>query len=148
MVDNKAAMRNLALLPFASLLLLAATSPTAPVEVHVSGVNAAQGRIHVDVCPEAQFTREKCPWSAEATSRAGTTTVIVNGVPPGRYAAQAYWDANGNGKADRNFIGLPLEMVGFSNDVRIKMSRPRFAAAAFDHGAAPTRIAFAVHKVP
>jgi uncharacterized protein (DUF2141 family) len=140
-------MRRLAAL-LACPLLLSAAPATAPVEVAVSGIGAARGQVRVSICPPAQFTREGCPWSANATARAGTTLVTVPNVPPGRYAAQAYWDANGNGKADRNFIGMPLELVGFSNDVRVKMSRPAFAAAAFDHGSAPTRIAFAVHKIP
>jgi uncharacterized protein (DUF2141 family) len=102
----------------------------------------------VDICPEKKFTREDCPWSAEAPAVAGTTIVVVKGVPPGRYAAQAYYDKNGNGKADRNFIGMPTELVGFSNDVRVRLSRPKFAAAAFEHGETPLRIGFAVRKIP
>ncbi|MCJ2186532.1 DUF2141 domain-containing protein [Novosphingobium beihaiensis] len=140
-------MRRLMAL-LAGSLLPGAAPAGAPVEVAVSGIETASGKVHVDICPPAQFTRKDCPWSADTAARAGTTVVTVRGVPPGRYAAQAYWDANGNGKADRNFIGMPLERVGFSNDVRVKMSRPKFAAAAFDHGTAPTRIAFAVHKIP
>lgn len=134
----------LALVP----MLVAAASAPAPITVAVSGIGSAKGRVHVDICPEKQFTREDCPWSAEAPARAGTTSVTVPGVPAGRYAAQAYWDANGNGKADRNFIGMPTELVGFSNDVRVKLSRPKFAAAAFDHGAENKRITFAVRKIP
>jgi uncharacterized protein (DUF2141 family) len=151
-MDHYFAMRRLVLLPALSLLLgtgLLGASPTgAPVVVAVSGIGAAKGRVHVDICPKPQFTREDCPWSAEAPAREGTTVVTVPGVPPGRYAAQAYWDANGNGTADRNFIGMPRELVGFSNDVRVKLSRPKFAAAAFDHGASETPIAFAVRKIP
>lgn len=138
--------RTFAIIPLA--LLLGASPQAAPVEVAVSGIAAATGRVHVDICPPAKFTREDCPWSAEAAAVSGTTTVTVPGVPPGRYAAQAYWDKNANGRADRNFIGMPLELVGFSNDVRVKMSRPKFADAAFDHGSAKTRITFAVRKIP
>ncbi|MCT2398106.1 DUF2141 domain-containing protein [Novosphingobium mangrovi (ex Huang et al. 2023)] len=140
-------MQRLALL-LALPFLIGAGPAGAPVEVAVTGIATARGRVHVDICPESRFTRKDCPWSAEAPARAGTTTVTVPGVPPGRYAAQAYWDANDNGKADRNFIGMPLEPVGFSNDVRVKLSRPKFAAAAFEHGNAKTPITFAVHKIP
>ncbi|MCB2060352.1 MAG: DUF2141 domain-containing protein [Novosphingobium sp.] len=130
------------------LVLVAANQPGAPITVAVSGIAASKGKVHVDICPEKKFTREDCPWSAEAPAVAGTTTVVVQGVPPGRYAAQAYYDANGNGKADRNFIGMPKELVGFSNDVEVHLSRPKFAAAAFTHGQGPTRIGFAVRKIP
>lgn len=135
-------------LAIAALPLIGAAPAGAPVVVSVSGIGAAKGRVHVDICPEAKFTRTACGWSGEAQASAGTTTVTVAGVPAGRYAAQAYWDENGNGKADRNFIGMPTELVGFSNDVRVKLSRPKFAAAAFTHGSAPTRISFSVHKIP
>ena len=126
----------------------AAAAPGAPVAVSVSGIPAGKGRVHVDICTEKTFTKENCPWSAEAPARAGTTVVRVPGVPPGRYAAQAYWDANDNGKADRNFVGMPLELVGFSRDVRVKLSRPKFVDAAFAHGDEPSSIALTVRKVP
>jgi uncharacterized protein (DUF2141 family) len=146
-----ALMRHLYLLPIALLAAAPnafASPPGSPVVVAVSGITGTKGKVRVDICPEAHFTQPNCPWSATAAAAAGTTVVTVPNVPPGRYAAQAYYDANGNGKADRNFIGMPTELVGFSNDVRVKMSRPKFADAAFTHGAGEQRIAFAVHKIP
>ncbi len=44
-------------------------------------------------------------------------------------------------------ISIP-DVVGFSNDVRVKMARPKFAEAAFAHGEGPSRITFAVRKIP
>ena len=122
-------------------LLGAATPPTAPIVVAVSGVRTSEGRVHVDICPPARFL-DDCPWSGEAPAVAGVTEVIVNGVPPGRYAAQAFHDRNGNGKVDRGLFGVPKEGVGFSNDAKIVLAPPKFADAAFDHGAVSQRIAF------
>jgi len=131
------------------LLLLSAASPGgSPVVVTVSGVTGSQGRVHVDICTPKSFTRENCPWSAEAPARKGTTVVTVPNVPPGRYAAQAYYDANSNGKGDRNLIGMPTELVGFSRDVKVKMARPKFDDAAFAHGDGGSQITFAVRKIP
>lgn len=129
-------------------LPVAAQAKGASVTVAVSGIGAAKGRVHVDICPERQFTREDCPWSASAPASAGTTMIVVENVPPGRYAAQAYWDANANGKADRNLMGMPTELVGFSNDVKVSLSRPKFRDAAFDHGDKPGRIGFSVRRIP
>lgn len=131
-----------------ALLLVSAAPAGQPIVVTVSGITASQGRVHVDICTPSSFTRESCPFSAKANAREGATVVTVPNVPPGRYAAQAYYDANGNGKADRNMLGMPLELVGFSNDVKVKLSRPKFEASAFKHGGAPTQIAFAVRKIP
>ena len=140
-------MRRLLLLPL-GLLAAAAAPGAASITVAVTGITGAKGQVHVDICVEKQFPDGGCSWTATAPAAAGTTLVTVPAVPVGRYAAIAYYDANGNGKADRNFIGMPTELVGFSNDVRVHFARPRFADAAFDHGAAAQRIAFAVRKIP
>ena len=129
-------------------LLIGAAPGTAPITVAVSGVGAAEGRVRVDICTPATFTYETCPYHATAPASAGTTTVTVAGVPPGTYAAQAYWDREGNGKGGRNFMGMPTELVGFSRDPKVGMARPKFTGSAFEHGPGGTRIAFRVRKIP
>jgi uncharacterized protein (DUF2141 family) len=42
----------------------------------------------------------------------------IDNLPPGRYAAFAFHDGNGNGKVDANFVGVPIEGFGFSNNIR------------------------------
>lgn len=125
----------------AALLLLAGVVPAGTIAVDVVGVRSAEGRVHVDICPETLFLKD-CPYSGDAPARLGTTTVLVQGVPPGRYAAQGFHDRNGNGKVDRALFGIPTEGVGFSNDAKIRMAPPGFAEAAFAHGASPQRIQF------
>lgn len=140
-------MRAILIFP-AMLLLGGATAGTAPITVSISGVGAAQGRVHVDICTPKTFTRENCPYAGEAPARAGTTVVTVKDVPTGTYAAQAYWDKNGNGKGDRNFLGMPTELVGLSRDPKVKLSRPKFGGSSFEHVAYGTSIAFTVRKIP
>lgn len=64
---------------------------------------------------------------------AGAPTATFADVPPGSYAVSAFHDRNGNGVLDSNFIGLPKEPVGMSNNPKI-MGRPRFKPAQFSHG--------------
>jgi uncharacterized protein (DUF2141 family) len=40
-------------------------------------------------------------------------------------------DTNGNGRADTNFLGIPTEGVGVSNNVMPRMSTPTFDANRF-----------------
>lgn len=122
------------------LLALAAAPPGGTLTIAVDNVRNAAGRVHVDICPEAQFLKEDCPVSAEAVARPGETFVTVRGLPPGRYAVQAFHDENGNGHVDRGLLGIPKEGIGFSNDAPIRLGPPKFAAAAFDHGSAPQLI--------
>lgn len=43
---------------------------------------------------------------------------------PGRYALKFFHDANNNGTMDRNLLGIPTEMFGFSNDAKLKLGPP------------------------
>jgi uncharacterized protein (DUF2141 family) len=130
-----------AIAAFAGLTLIAAPATGGSIEVAVSGVRSAQGRVHVDICRRADFLKD-CPYSGEAPARAGVTTILIRDVPPGCYAAQGFHDRNANGKVDRGLFGIPKEDIGFSNDAPVRAAPPRFEAAAFDHGPADQRIGF------
>jgi uncharacterized protein (DUF2141 family) len=75
-----------------------------------------------------------CPYHAIAKAAAGTVQVVVNGVPPGVYAVEAFQDANDNGRIDRNFFGLPTEGIGFSRDAAFHFGPPSFNDAAISLG--------------
>jgi uncharacterized protein (DUF2141 family) len=121
----------------------AAADPAASITVEVSGVRAATGMVRVSVCPHNLFLGN-CPWSASAPAHGGIVTVVVPGVPPGRYAVQAFHDADSDSKLARNWIGIPREGIGFSNDAMAHLTYPRFSVAAFDHGVTAQHIAVTV----
>ena len=51
-------------------------------------------------------------------------------IPAGEYALLVYFDENDNGKMDKNFIGIPTEPLGFSNDYKPK-GPPSYSRAMF-----------------
>lgn len=75
---------------------------------------------------------------------AHTTSVIANGraacefsaVASGTYAVSVIHDENSNGKLDTNFLGIPREGVGASNDAKGHFGPPKFDAAAFNFSGA------------
>jgi uncharacterized protein (DUF2141 family) len=62
---------------------------------------------------------------------ANATSARFENIPAGTYAISAFHDANGNGKLDSNFLGLPLESVGMSNNPKLN-GPPRFKPARFN----------------
>ena len=52
-------------------------------------------------------------------------------IAPGTYALVIAHDENMNGKLDTNWLGVPTEGYGFSNDVKVWLSAPSFSAASF-----------------
>ena len=117
--------------------------PDGAIVVDVSGVRSDQGQVRVSVCPREKFLGD-CPWFASAPAHKGDVSVTVPGVPPGRYAVQAFHDADGDGKLARNWIGIPREGVGFSNDAMAHLTYPRFSVAGFDHKSATQHVAVRV----
>lgn len=58
-------------------------------------------------------------------------TVIFNSIPKGTYAVSAFHDENDNKKMDTNFIGIPKEPIGVSNDATGFMGPPKYNDAKF-----------------
>jgi uncharacterized protein (DUF2141 family) len=52
-------------------------------------------------------------------------------MPPGTYALAVIHDENSNGTLDTNWLGIPTEGYGFSNDATGLLGAPSFAAASF-----------------
>jgi acyl-CoA reductase-like NAD-dependent aldehyde dehydrogenase/uncharacterized protein (DUF2141 family) len=65
---------------------------------------------------------------------------IDTDLPPGTYAVSVYEDWNGNHKLDHNFLGIPREPVGASNNPKGRMGPPRFDECSFYLGTAPKSI--------
>jgi len=59
-------------------------------------------------------------------AKLGTVNVNVASVSPRSYAIQAYHDENDNLTVDRNFLGIPNEAIGFSNNAPVRFGPPRF----------------------
>jgi uncharacterized protein (DUF2141 family) len=59
-------------------------------------------------------------------------TLCVAAPEKGRYAVVVYHDENDNHKFDRNWIGLPTEGFGVSNNPTFHLAPPNFEESAFD----------------
>jgi uncharacterized protein (DUF2141 family) len=63
----------------------------------------------------------------------GKCIVKFSGFTPGIYAVSVLHDENGNGKTDTNFIGIPTEGLGTSNNPKT-FGMPGFDDAKFQFG--------------
>ncbi|WP_299127153.1 DUF2141 domain-containing protein [uncultured Winogradskyella sp.] len=58
-------------------------------------------------------------------------TVTFKDLPKGNYAVSIFHDENDNGKMDTNFLGIPKEDYGCSNDATGFMGPPKWNDAKF-----------------
>ncbi len=101
--------------------------------VRVSALNNDRGRVAVALFASAEaFPDQKRALAGQLTRiQNGKATVRFENVRPGVYAVAVLHDENENSKMDFNFLGMPLEGYGFSNDASAMFGPPSFDAASF-----------------
>jgi len=135
----RAPARHLPFIAIAALSLLAAASHTmaADLTVTVEGARSSDGQVLFALYDSADgFPSSDRRLQAQMAPAAqpGGATAVFRGLPAGRYALAVFHDANGNGKLDRNLLGMPTEAFGFSNDAMGVASAPSFDKAAVEVG--------------
>lgn len=120
----------------AAAILAMNLAGAADLTIHIDDVKSASGNVLVAV-----FTSEgsflKAPAKASgAKAEPNSTAVVFKDLPEGEYAFAVYHDANGNGKLDKNLLGIPTEDYAFSNNALGKMGPPSYASAKFAFPAA------------
>lgn len=117
------------------LLLLGNSAATTTVTVDVSGLRNKAGTVYLCMTAKPKVFPRGCdsdPDRRVAAIKASDTGVMtLRDVAPGRYAIVLLHDENGNKRMDMSLF-LPKEGFGFSRDAPVRMSAPKFDAAAFD----------------
>ncbi len=66
-------------------------------------------------------------------------------IPPGKYAMAVIHDENMNGKLNTNWLGIPTEGYGFSNDAKGLLGAPSFSAASFRYDGQNIDLTMSLH---
>ena len=122
-----------------SCLVLVPISNSKEANLKINILNLEKpGFLYLSICKdEAGFNEtvenesqeESCVASVKGIDLQNTEINKV--LPYGEYAVTLFIDFNGNQKLDKNFLGIPKEQYGFSNNVMGKMSPPTFDQAKF-----------------
>ena len=70
----------------------------------------------------------------------GETLLCLEAPAAGRYSVALYHDENGNKKFDRDFIGIPSEGYGFSNNPGFRFGKPDQGETLFSVEQGPTSL--------
>ena len=117
---------------------LAWAEPPAPatLTVHVAGLRKAQGKVAISVYQEGRgFPDTPANALRRETVAIDATTLkaetVFRDLAPGVYAVAVLHDENENGKMDKNFVGIPKEGRGASNNPPPARRPPTFEEAKF-----------------
>ena len=109
------------------------TAPTfaADLQLNIDNVPTAPSRMFVALYDSAESMKENKPSMSKIVDVTSNQTIVVfPALDAGTYAFVAFADENSNGKLDTNFIGIPTERYGFSNNAMGLMGPPSFDAAS------------------
>ena len=117
---------------FLITILISHKTFSADLEVSLKAVRNAKGQLRIAVFNDPkEFPRGDEISSLNIKAKSGDVTALIKGMKPGKYAIAIHHDENSNKQMDTNFIGLPKEGYGFSNDARVFLGPPNFSAASF-----------------
>ncbi len=111
----------------------AVTATAGDLTVNLKGVRAQTGLVKVAVVNSIEaWDGKAAPVQADGAPPQGDTrSFVFKDLKPGSYAVMISHDENGNGKLDTNFIGMPVEGYGFSNNPKV-MRKPTWEEARFE----------------
>lgn len=120
------------------LALVSATASAADLTITIKGLRGVVGNVALCVFAEEGSDTALFPdcekgkplRSATLKIADGTASVTYTGLKDGAYAVALIHDENANGRLDTNFLGIPTEGIGVSNNPRL-FGKPAYGEARF-----------------
>ena len=117
------------------------------IHVEIAGLRSDKGQVLCSLFSSADgFPKksDKAVAHAKSNASSGHASCDFVNIEPGTYAVSVIHDENSNGKLDTNFMGMPREGVGSSNNVKPHFGPPKFSAAAFPFRGGPLDLKIAI----
>ncbi|GIV46210.1 MAG: hypothetical protein KatS3mg036_1028 [Ignavibacterium sp.] len=116
-----------------SVFINAGDNQKARLIVKIKGLKNDQGTVKVALCNSSEnYKEDLAPFKAAIIEIKNNQAIAVfDNLPAGNYAVKAFHDENNNDDFDTNFLGIPKEDYGFSNNARGLFGPPSWDAAKF-----------------
>ena len=118
------------------------------IHVDVEGLRNDKGQVMCALYSSAEgFPKDGSKALAQLKSPIANGHAVCDftGIGPSTYAIAVFHDENSNGKMDTNFVGMPREGVGASNDAQGHFGPPPFDKAAFRFTGGRMELKITVH---
>ena len=110
------------------------------VLIEVSGFKNTRGTLNCRLFTKAaDFPDGEGIVTLRVPITGSNTSCSFSNVEPGTYAIAVVHDENGNGKLDKNFVGVPSEGYGVSNNKTYALSAPKWDESSFAIGATESK---------
>ena len=118
----------------------AVSESSSTVLIEVSGFRNTRGTLNCRLFTKAaDFPDGEGIVTLRVPITGPNTSCSFSNVEPGTYAIAVVHDENGNGKLDKNFVGVPSEGYGVSNNKTYALSAPKWNESNFTLGATESK---------
>ena len=114
-----------------SILGTNAQEETFNLTVNISGLNSDKGTLLIGIYNKKEDFLNKQFKGEISKIENKKSVVIFKNLPKGEYAVSFVHDENDNKKMDTNFLGIPKEDYGCSNNATGFMGPPKYEDAKF-----------------
>ena len=122
------------MLPFLCVLIISTglLSPSeGKISVTIEGIKETKGTMVIALFDNrGDFNVNPVKYLRKKVTGNDPISVVFTEIPFKEYAISVYQDTNDNGKLDKNFLGIPIEPYGFSNNPVIRTG-PSYERSAF-----------------
>ena len=101
------------------------------VEVHGAVENTGQILASL-FSSEQDFLKQPLLEAIAPIDENGSAKLIFSAIASGTYAISTVYDKDLNGKLNTGFLGIPKELVGFSNNAKGRFGPPPFRKTSFE----------------
>jgi len=99
--------------------------------IEISGLNSNTGSVFIALYNNKKDFLKNNYKGVKANISNKKTSYTFKELPEGTYAVSFFNDENNNKKLDTNFLGIPKEQYGFSNNAKGFMGPPKYDDAKF-----------------
>jgi uncharacterized protein (DUF2141 family) len=127
-------MKTLALilgLFISGIIANAQDTKSVTLKVTIENVESNEGQILAELHTQDTFMRSPGIQQFMSNAKTGSISFVFEDVKPGTYAISSMQDINGNQQMDYDYLGMPSEKYGMSNNKR-SMGPPSFQDSQFE----------------
>ncbi|WP_299764819.1 DUF2141 domain-containing protein [uncultured Dokdonia sp.] len=102
------------------------------IHVTITDIDNDEGMLYIGLYSSEDTFLSKLYKGTRSEIKDGKVIVRLKDIPEGTYAVTVFHDENSNQKLDTNFMGIPKEDTGCSNNAKGFMSAPKWKDAKFE----------------
>ena len=112
-------------------LVYSQAQETFSINLSISGMKSDKGDVYIALYNSEKGFLKKTFKTTIVKVTDKKASASFTGLLKGVYAISVFHDKNDNKKMDTNFLGIPKEPIGMSNDAKAFMGPPKYKDAKF-----------------